>query len=68
MTKAYVKWFEQEQAQYGTEVALQNVVADLAFGMVKAADPEVMGMKLSRSKPRPSSKAAPRPKPQTKPK
>lgn len=50
MTQNYVKWFEQEQAQYGTRVALANLVTDLGFSLIKMGDTQVTGISLRRAR------------------
>lgn len=50
MTKAYVRWFEKEQEQYGTQVALSNLLIDLGFELIKKADPAITGISLRRAR------------------
>jgi hypothetical protein len=46
LTKALIKRFEEEQKNYGTEVALSNIIFEIASDLLK--DTGVIKIKVSR--------------------
>ena len=48
LTKAAIKWFENDQQESGTETALFNFVFGIASDLLHGADPTLKTIKLGR--------------------